>query len=61
MNIYVRLRGQTTWTKLAFDSHSPYVDNRPAAGAEVREYAAIGVLDDVEIGEMSDIVEVTVS
>ena len=62
VNIYTRLKGQTTWTKLSFDSHSPYVDNRPLANTgtpEVREYMAYGVLNDQQIGLQSDIVSVT--
>lgn len=61
LNIYARPRGTEAWTKLAYDTQSPYIDNRPATGAEVREYAAIGVVDDEEVGLMSAIVEVTVS
>lgn len=61
VNVYTRLKGQATWLKLSFDAHPPYVDNRPLAVAsapEHREYMAIGVLDDAEIGQSSDIVEV---
>lgn len=61
VNVYCRLKGQTTWAKLAFDGHSPYVDNRPLASAtvpETREYMVIGVLNDEETGQMSDIVQV---
>lgn len=60
VNIYVRLKGQTTWTKLAYDSFSPYEDNRPLAVAntpEHREYMAIGVILDEEVTLQSDIVE----
>ena len=62
VNIYSQLKGETKWEKLSFDSFSPYVDNRPlhAPGtAEVRQYMAMGVVHDHEIGQMSDIVEVT--
>jgi hypothetical protein len=62
LNIYVRLKGQTTWKKLSFDSNSPYDDYTElavAGTAEVREYRAIGVIDDLEIGQPSDIVSVT--
>ena len=62
LNIYVRLKGQATWTKLSFDSNSPYDDHTELAVAgtpEVREYRAIGVLTDEEIGQPSDIVSVT--
>ena len=62
VNIYARLKGQTTWTFLARDTSSPYVDTRPLAVTgtpEVREYMAYGVIDDVQIGQQSDIVSVT--
>lgn len=61
VNIYTRLKGQAVFTKLAFDSHSPYEDNRPLAVVgtpETREYMAMGVMDDEEIGQQSDIIEV---
>jgi hypothetical protein len=61
VNVYTRLKGQTSWLKLSFDAHPPYVDNRPLAVAnapEHREYMAIGVIDDAEIGQSSDIIEV---
>ncbi len=61
INIYTRLKGQPGWLKLSFDAHSPYVDNRPLAIAntpEHREFMAIGVINDSEVGLSSDIVEV---
>lgn len=61
VNVYERLKGDATWTKLSFDSHSPYVDNRPLAQPavpEAREYMCIGVIHDAEVGQMSDIVSV---
>ncbi len=61
VNIYTRLKGQSAWQKLAQDRHAPYVDNRPGAvpgQSENREYMAIGVLNDNEIGQQSDIVSV---
>ena len=61
-NFYSRLKGQTTWKKLSFDSNSPYNDYTPLAVAgvpEVREYIAYGVLNDEQIGLPSDIVNVT--
>ncbi len=61
VNIYARLKGETVWVKLSFDSSSPYIDNRPIQpnNPETREYSAIGVIDDDEFGQRSDIVEVT--
>jgi hypothetical protein len=60
VNIYVRLKGQSLWTKLAYDSYSPYEDNRPLAVAntpEHREYMAIGVIQDAAVTLQSDIIE----
>ena len=62
LNIYVRLTGQTIWRKLSFDSNSPYDDHTAlavAGTAEVREYRALGVIADEEVGQPSDIVSVT--
>ena len=61
VNVYARLKGETEWLKLAFDSQSPYIDNRPIQPnkPETREYSAIGVLNDDEFGQRSDIVAVT--
>lgn len=62
VNVYCRLRGTSAWRKLAFDSTSPYVDTEPLANPavpETREYKAMGVIKDVEIGQPSDIVSVT--
>jgi hypothetical protein len=61
VNVYCRLKGTTTWRKLAFDSVSPYVDTEPLANPavpETREYMARGVIDDAEIGLDSDIVPI---
>lgn len=59
--IYARLRGETGWTKLGIDSSSPYYDTRPLAvpgTPETREYMASGVINDVEVGLQSDIVDI---
>lgn len=60
VNIYTRLKGNIVWTKLAYDSFSPYEDNRPLATPgkpEHREYMAIGVIKDQEVTLQSDIIE----
>ena len=62
VKIYVRLKGQTGWRLLSFDTNSTYDDYTPLATpgvAEVREYQAFGVLADVQIGQPSAIVSVT--
>lgn len=62
MNIYARLQGQTTWVFLALDTESPYMDTRPLAAPgtpENREYRCRGVISDLEIGQWSDVVQVT--
>ena len=59
--IYCRLAGTGTWRKLAVDTESPYVDTAPLAQAgvpELREYKARGVVNDVEIGQDSDVVSI---
>lgn len=62
VRIYSRLKGQTTWKFVTFDTNSPYDDFTALAtpgAAEVREYIAFGVIDDVQIGQPSDIASVT--
>ena len=59
VNIYTRLQGISNWTFLARDTNSPYTDNRPLAipgTAETREYMAMGLDTDDEVGQQSDIV-----
>lgn len=59
VNIYSRPEGETDWVFLATDHHSPYNDTRPLADPntpETREYMGMGVIDDEEIGQPSDIV-----
>jgi len=61
VNVYARLKGEASWTFLSRDTHSPYNDSRPLANAaipETREYMCIGVMDDEEVGDPSDIVSV---
>ena len=65
INVYSHPVGSTdpnVWEKLAFDSSSPYNDTRALAVAGVpenRKYRARGVINDVEIGQWSDILSVT--
>ena len=61
VNMYSRINGSDIWVKLDFASRSPYADKRPLVmpgTAELRQYMAIGVIKDEEIGLMSDISEV---
>jgi hypothetical protein len=60
VNIYSRLKGQGNWNFLARDTYSPYDDHKaPANGAPgTREYMCIGVMEDIEVGQQSDIVTV---
>ena len=64
VNIYSHPVGGTdpnVWEKLAFDSSSPYNDTRAQATAGVpenRKYKARGVINDVEIGQWSDVLSV---
>jgi len=62
VHIYGRLRGQANWVLLGMDTSSPYIDGRPLAQpnvAEVREYMLRGVVEDVEIGLDSDVLNAT--
>ena len=63
VNIYSRLHGTEPWTFLARDTISPYEDNRPLSNgqSEWREYMALGVIGDDEVGRPSDIVSVVLS
>ena len=63
VHLYSRINGTGAFTFLATDTHSPYIDTRPllvAGTPEKREYYAIGLLHDAEIGLHSDTVSVTV-
>ncbi len=63
LNLYSRRKGDTAWTLIAGKrSTFPYDDDAKLATAgtpEVREYMAMGVMGDDEIGLPSDIVSVT--
>lgn len=62
LNFYSRLKGTADWTFIGFDIESPFHDTRALAEPnkpETREICAQGVLNDVEIGLRSDIIEVT--
>jgi len=62
VQVYCRRKGQTTWTFLAFDTSSPYIDGNPLfqpGVPEVREYMLRGVVNDQEIGLDSDILSIT--
>ncbi len=59
INIYTRKQGEGTWRFLARVTQSPYTDPTPlttANIAEIREYQALGVLKDQEVGQPSNIV-----
>ncbi len=60
LNIYSRKKGETVWTlKIAKRKSLPVDDDTPPVGGatlEEREYRAIGVLGDDEVGQPSDIV-----
>jgi hypothetical protein len=60
VNIYTRIHGTAQWTFLARDNNSPYDDVRPLTNnqPEIREYMAMGVVGDEEVGQPSDIVSV---
>ncbi len=57
VNIYAKRDGDADFVFLARDTASPYIDNRPllvATKPELREYKAVYVQSDVEIGLFSD-------
>ncbi len=63
VNIYMRLVGTAAWTlvgirrkKFPFDDQTPL---KVPGVPEAREYEAIGVIGDNEVGQASDIVQVT--
>lgn len=60
INVYARKPGEP-WTLLGRDTRPPFDDARPAATPEVREYRAIGVSHDQEVGQPSDVVTATIS
>jgi hypothetical protein len=63
VNIYMRRAGEAQGRLLARVSKSPYLDTTPVATPgtpETREYYALGVKDDQEIGQPSDAVSITV-
>jgi hypothetical protein len=64
VNLYASREGDAGFVFLARDTASPYVDNRPllvAGKPEVRQYKAIYVVNDAEIGQSSAEVTVTVA
>lgn len=57
VRIYSKRGTEAVFTLLAFDSSSPYVDNRPLlvpGTPELREYKCIYVKNDAEIGNFSN-------
>lgn len=61
VKIYGRLQGQPGWNYLDTDTRSPYEDTRPLTTPntpETREYMAIGMIDDEQVGQPSDVVTV---
>lgn len=58
MNVSAREKGESSWTFLGFDLHSPYLDSRPFAQPTELEYKVTAVIDDEEIGLDSDIVSI---
>lgn len=62
VNIYSRKAGETTWKLIAIRKRKfPFIDETPLTTPgtpEVREYMAIGVINDEEIGNPSETKEV---
>ena len=63
VKIYSKRTGETEFTFLAVDTASPYEDNRTKLNAgvpEERQYYAYYILDDVQVGQQSDILTVVI-
>ena len=60
--IHGKRGAETDFVLLAWDTRSPYVDNRPnlGPGPETREYRAQYFVDDEPISHFSDVLQVTV-
>jgi hypothetical protein len=61
VNLFYRLTGEAEWTFLSRVTKSKFKDNHPLKThgvPEVRQYKAIGVVGDVQIGKESNIVSV---
>ncbi|MFI5219103.1 MAG: hypothetical protein ACHQNT_06405 [Bacteroidia bacterium] len=61
IKFYSRNKGAPVWEFLALDTRTPYVDTRPLADPtkpETREYMGVGVINDEQVGQQSDIVTV---
>jgi len=63
VNVYSRRGSETAFTFLARDTESPYIDTRPnlVNAPEPREYKALYVWHDEEVGHDSDIVQTVVA
>lgn len=64
IHVYGRKQGETAWQLLGRDNRPPYDDPRPLppnTTLEVREYRVIGVVQDEEVGQPSDIVTVALT
>ena len=59
VNVYRRIKGEPTWTFLALDTKSPYLDSEDFPSPTEVEYKVVGVIDNEEIGVDSDIVDIT--
>lgn len=60
INLYCQRGAETAFSFLARDTYSPYVDNRSKLlDAEIRKYYALYVMDDVEVGQPSNIITVS--
>ncbi len=61
VHVYSRPAGTPAWIFLANDTHSPYVDSRPTAPAQNREYMLRAVVNDTEVGVDSAILSIAVA
>jgi len=65
VNVYSHPIGSNdanAWEKLGMDNHPPYYDSRPLANVgqpEIRAYKVMGVINDEEVGDWSNIATAT--
>jgi hypothetical protein len=62
VNMYCQREGDADWVLIGRANHSPFIDNRPLlqpGKAELRRYTTVYVIHDQEIGQFSNIFELS--
>ncbi len=63
VKIFSRRGDETSFSFLAIDTESPYIDSRPKINSslpETREYQAVHIYKDEPVGQMSDTIKFTI-